>query len=299
MNTFFSINHSSHKTTGWKAEVILEFKNRFGKSVLGSCSRKGPLTFQRPFYPEKEVCHLYLLHPPGGIVGGDSIDLDINIKKDAHALITTPGATKFYRSQGLTAYQLQHFDVASTGVLEWFPQETILFPGAKAEISTRVDLDGNAVFLGWEILCLGRPASQMDFDTGSLKSRFCVYKKGIPLFIDQLNIDNDMDSKAMRHCNPGLQGFAVSAVFVVAGIPPDMFFDKASEIKFDTATVSDKGKIDTATALKGITRINNVLVARYLGHDPEEAKTYFISIWNVVRQVMLNRAACIPRIWAT
>ncbi|MFH2092974.1 MAG: urease accessory protein UreD [Pseudomonadota bacterium] len=293
MNTLSKTDPFSDNKTGWQAKVDLEFKNRFGKSVLGECSRKGPLTFQRPFYPEDNVCHLYLLHPPGGIVGGDTIDLNIEVQADAHALITTPGAAKFYRSQGLTAYQQQYFHVQPTSVLEWFPQETILFPGAKADICTKVDLSDDAVFMGWEILCLGRPASRMSFDTGALKSKLSVYKNGTPLYIDQLCVDNDMDSIILRHCKPGLQDFPVSAVFVVAGIAPDIIFDMGNP------PFCDPDQANTDSGLKGVTRINELMIARYLGHDPEAAKAYFISLWKTIRPVMLNRPACIPRIWAT
>lgn len=97
------------------------------KTVLHSARHIGPLTVQRPFYPEDETCHLYLLHPPGGIVGGDSLDISVQLAANSHALITMPGASKFYRSSGAQAHLNQHFYVEEQATLEWLPQDTI-FP---------------------------------------------------------------------------------------------------------------------------------------------------------------------------
>ena len=94
-------------TQGWKAQLTLGFESRSGKSVLANRTQSGPLTVQRPSYPEGDVCHLYLLHPPGGVVGGDELHINVNADKQANVLITTPGATKFYRNTGKLAKQIQ------------------------------------------------------------------------------------------------------------------------------------------------------------------------------------------------
>lgn len=283
-----SIN--KNKSAGWRAEVSLEFKNPRGKSVLGRCRRMGPLTFQRPFYPEGGVCHLYLLHPPGGVVGGDSIILNANIKEDASALITTPGATKFYRSAGESATQKQDFFIAPGAVLEWFPQETIVFPGAIPKISTEVNLDEESTFFGWEILCLGRPASGEIFNKGSLKTRFTLKRNGLPVFNDHIRIDNNNRPGNELLSAPGLRGFPVTATFIATSVTKKMLLDLR-----DIA----EAKKDDNSNIRGMTLINDLLVARYLGNDPEEAKKYFISIWGYLRKAVLGRDLCIPRIWAT
>lgn len=272
--------------SSWVAEVSLEFINRFDKTVPGRCSRKGPLTFQRPFYPEGNTCHLYLLHPPGGVVGGDRIDLDIKVKENAHALITTPGAAKFYLSQGSDAFQNQTFAVADNSLLEWFPQETILFPGSKPVLSTQVDLDEKAEFIGWDILCFGRPASSMTFESGTLTGSFSIFRQGIPLYIDRLTVDTDKDP--VLGALPGLKNYPITAMFAATGI---------SDTQFDITPFSDPDSKDVS--IKGATLINDLLIARYLGHDPEEAKQYFISIWETIRPLLCGKPACVPRIWAT
>ncbi|MGB5651682.1 MAG: urease accessory protein UreD, partial [Sedimenticolaceae bacterium] len=85
----------------------LGFRAGPDSTVLAERQRHGPLAVQRPFYPEGGVCHVYLLHPPGGVVGGDVLGIDVKLAQGAQALITTPGATKFYRSAGALARQTQ------------------------------------------------------------------------------------------------------------------------------------------------------------------------------------------------
>ena len=93
---------------GWQATLDLRFHQAGGKTVLASAQHVGPLTVQRPFYPEEETCHLYLLHPPGGIVGGDELTISAHLAPGCHTLITMPGASKFYRSSGALAREIKY-----------------------------------------------------------------------------------------------------------------------------------------------------------------------------------------------
>ena len=85
---------------GWIAKLELNFSVSRSKTFLSKRKHIGPLTVQQPFYPEEGLCHLYLLHPPGGVVGGDQLSIVVKTDSDSGALITTPGATKIYRSNG-------------------------------------------------------------------------------------------------------------------------------------------------------------------------------------------------------
>jgi urease accessory protein len=116
---------------GWQATLDLHFQHRGGKTVLTSARHVGPLTVQRPFYPEDDTCHLYLLHPPGGIVGGDELTIRAALDSGCHTLITMPGASKFYRSSGAQAHLHQRLTLAERSTLEWLPQDAIFFPGAR------------------------------------------------------------------------------------------------------------------------------------------------------------------------
>src|SRR5262249_52335552 len=138
------------------------------RTVLAERRHDGPLVVQKPLYPEgPDVCHAIVVHPPGGIAGGDQLSLRAAIDNGSHALLTTPGAGKWYRSAGPMAQQSLAFDVR--GTLEWLPRETIVFDGALAELDTRIELAEGARFIGWEVVCLGRRGSGERFRRGRLK----------------------------------------------------------------------------------------------------------------------------------
>jgi len=165
--------------TGWVASIELGFSRRNERTVLAEKRQYGPLTVQRSFYPEGDICHLYLLHPPGGIAGGDRLEVQVTTHPQSHALITTPGAAKFYRSSGPTAFQTQQFHLNS-GCLEWLPQENIFFPGAQVDMLTEINLNDDANYIGWEIHCLGRPVINERFECGQLISKTVVNRDNVP-----------------------------------------------------------------------------------------------------------------------
>ena len=139
----------------WPARLALGFSPRHDRTELVQRRRSGPLSIQRPFFPEGDTCHVYLLHPPGGVAGGDDLDVRVSMDPSARALITTPGATKFYRTRGPDATVRQTLEVGDGAVLEWLPQENIFFPGADADVTTEFHLRGSARLAAWEIQCLG------------------------------------------------------------------------------------------------------------------------------------------------
>ncbi len=147
-----SVSPQSKHVDGWQAMLELSLQKINGKTCLIPQQRLGPLTVQRPFYPEGEVCHVYVLHPPGGVVGGDRLKLAINARPGSHGLITTPGASKFYRSAGKTAQLHQQFNVTENAILEFLPLESIYFPATELSSKISVNLHATAKFA-----CLGDP----------------------------------------------------------------------------------------------------------------------------------------------
>ncbi len=270
---------------GWTGHLQLEFERIQEKTVLARNLHKGPLVVQRPLYPEgKEVCHTYILHPPAGIVGGDRLELDATVKKDASVLITTPGATKFYRSGGRLARQKQLLKVATGATLEWFPQDTIIFPGADAVCETRIDLSAGAKFMGWEILCLGLPVNKQQFSTGRLHTKLSLYREKKILFLDQLRVNNEQDLSRPA----GLRGFPVTATFISTNGNNDML----NSIRELAPEEQD--------AMFGATLLHNeLLTIRYLGSSTFAAHALFAKIWALIRPQIINKNACAPRIWAT
>lgn len=268
---------------GWRAELSLHCERRGARTVLARKRQQGPLTVQRPFYPEGEVCHLYLLHPPGGVVGGDSLAVAIDLGPGAHALVTTPGATKFYRSADADALVTQRLTVAAGAALEWFPHEAILFPGARVRSRTEVVLHDDASFIGWEVLGLGRPVIDERFDRGALHMGLSISRDGRPLLMDRLRVT------LPRHLDGpcGLRGKPVTGTFVATGGNVDLL------------RLAREAVGSSTDELLGITLLDDLLVARCLAGTSEPVQRVFCTLWAALRPALNGRAACPPRIWAT
>lgn len=267
---------------GWQARLALEFESRDRRTVLASRKHHGPLVVQRPFYPEHAVCHTYLVHPPGGVVGGDHLSLTAAVGENAHALITTPASGKFYRSDGRCARLQQHLQVDKDATLEWLPQDTILFAGCKTDMVTRIDLAaGSSTFIGWEILCLGRPSSGEDFDHGHCRQRFELWREDQPLVIDRSRFAGGDD---LLSASWGLQSHQVTATLLATPCTREVLEavrEKITEPWFSASLVED------------------VLVCRYLGSQGAKAREIFGQAWSVIRPMITGKSACPPRVWAT
>ena len=267
---------------GWQADLRLNFVHASTKTVLARRSQRGPLAVQRPFYPEGEVCHAYVLHPPGGVVGGDELHLRFQVEAGAHALLTTPGATKFYRSAGMQAAQYQHFQVTD-GCLEWLPQENIFFPSANALLGNEVQLHGKAQYIGWEIHCLGRPVIGETFAQGKALFKTALYRDGKPLLLDRLLVNGEQDLQLAA----GLRGEPVFATLFATPATTEML-ELARPLCAEVVTGS-----------AGATLYNGVLAVRYLGNSTAQAHRLFRHIWHSIRPLVTGRAAVPPRIWNT
>lgn len=275
---------------GWKAELNLSFKGSERKTVLSHRTQFGPLTVQRPFYPEGDVCHLYLLHPPGGVVGGDELHINVDTTDKAHALITTPGATKFYRSTGSLAKQIQTLRVADECQLEWFPQENIFFDGTHSQLTTRVELSQSARFIGWEINCYGRPAASELFNSGRVISCFQLYRDDKPLLLDRLLID---DQRALVGAS-SLNQYPCFGTFVATNVNTDLL-QKARE-----SVALFEGELEQSKQTQiGLTLLDDVLVVRCLANNAEQISHALKVIWSAIRPDVLGKDACHPRIWST
>ena len=273
--------------TGWQANLLLRFTRAAGgRTVLSERRHRGPLQVQRPFYPEANgTCHVYILHPPGGVVGGDRLAIEAELAPGAQVLLTTPAAGKFYRSSQATAQQTQILRLAAGATLEWLPQETIIFQGAQVRALTRVELTGDAGFIGWEILCLGRPAAGEAFERGVCRLGFEVWRDGLPLYLEQ---GRYAGSSELLQAAWGLRGLPVTATLVcVTGITGLVERVRAAA-----------GEL-VADEWFSASQLDGVLVCRYLGSSGERARRLFSRAWTILRPAVWDRMACPPRIWNT
>src|SRR5690606_4398325 len=275
---------------GWAAHLGLVFEGRGVETVLVGRRHRGPLRVQRPFLESSGVCQAYVLHPPGGVVGGDTLHVDVRVEKQGRALVTTPGATKFYRSAGATAYQTQHVRVDDDCCIEWLPQETILFAGARAESNTVIQLATAARGIGWEITCLGRPASGERFDRGSFRQRLQWIQDERPLLTEAVHYsgaDEALDAAW------GFQGRSKNGTMIVHPVT-----DSALALARQTALpLSSNDQFGASQLAQGGQQ--HTLVCRYLGSSAERCKQMFTRIWQRLRPTVMGIEVEVPRVWRT
>ena len=269
-------------TPSWHAELELAYA-RFGDCTRPVQRRHlGPLRVQKHLYAEgPEVCQHIIVHPPGGIAGGDRLNISARVEQDAWAQITSPGAAKWYRATG-PAYQQLDLKVAAGATLEWLPQETIVYSAAQAELTTSIELEGDARLFYWDVVALGRPASGERFDLGHFQAHLDIHRDGRLLWHERQRItggDGLLDSPI------GLDGNPVFATLLVTGEIDAELLERCRSL---------------GHAVRGdLSQLPGLLVARCLASEALLARAWLIDLWRLLRPALLGREAQPPRIWNT
>jgi len=272
------------------AQLSLEFENDQGKTRLARRDHFGQLYVQKPFYPEgPSVCHIVLVHPPGGIVGGDWLEINQHVGAESTVQITTPGAAKWYKANGHVSHQNTTLNVEAGGTLEWLPQETIFFDQAQVELDHTVTLAQNATYIGCEIFCFGRTAYGETFNSGLIRQRMNIRRSNKLIWHEQLQLAGG--SQAMK--SPLiLNGKTVCATLIAvsdtgyASLPTNTLREEAARI------ANGAGQL-------GISQTKSVFVARFIGDSSEIARNIMMNIWGGLRPALIGRKAEVPRMWNT
>lgn len=274
---------------GWLGRLSLELTCTEHGTQLSRSSHEGPLRIQRVLKPEGNDCpHLYLLHPPGGVVGGDRLETSVALGARAQALLTTPAAQKLYRSAGARAEVSNHLRLGQGARLEWLPSETLAFSSAHAELSTKVELAVDAAFLGWDIACYGMPARGESFDAGRVEARFSLFRGETPLAIESFDLQQGHDLLG--------GAFALRGQPVVANlyaVPANGVVEPALVERVREAIG------EPVQGLCSVSSLQELLVVRALGANVEGVRRSLIAAWQVLRPAIVLRAPIAPRIWAT
>lgn len=274
----------------WQARLQLGFERLDdgggARSVLRRLGQFGPLTVQKPLYPEGALrCHAIVLHPPGGIAGGDQLDIGITVGAGAEALLTTPGAAKWYASVGPEAQQRVRLTVDAGGCLEWLPQESIVFDGAQARSEVEIQLGAGARLAYWDIVCLGRPSNGLPFAQGAWRQSLRISgADGRVRFLERGRLAG---KDALLASPMGLAGRPVLGTLVLAGSPDR---DRLAAVR-ELAT--------PAGVQLGWTQLEDLIVLRGLAGQAEPLRAAFVQAWQALRPELLGRPPIVPRIWAT
>ncbi|MGA8516044.1 MAG: urease accessory protein UreD [Burkholderiaceae bacterium] len=250
----------------------------------------GPLRMLQSLYPEgPAVCHNVLVHPPGGIVGGDTLDIAVQVATGAHALITTPAATRFYKSMGEPGTQQVKVQLHSGARLEWLPLETLVYNGCNAHNSAVFDIASGAEMIGWDITALGLPHANQPFERGSLQQHIEV----TGAWLERALIDA-ADTRLL-HSPLGLAGnLCMGSLFFATG---DAITRERRErlLEIIRAVVAD----DALASTTGATAPNNrVVVVRSLAPMVEPMVALLRRVWVALRHAAWDMPAEVPRIWA-
>lgn len=271
----------------WAGELSLRFARAGCATKMHTLRARMPLAVQRAFHPEGEgPCHAVILHPPGGMVGGDALYVEIVAEAGAEALVTTPSAARWYRAKSPASLRTE-IHAANDACVEWLPLETIVYDGALAHQSLRVELAPGAMWMGWDITRFGRSARGERFTHGYWRSTVEVWRADEPLWIDRQRLEG---GSALLAGPYGLAGASVIGTFAAVGFEPDAALLAA--LRMRCSLPADAGAA-------GVTALPAGVVCRYRGPSSAAARACFALIWDAVRRKVRGRAAVMPRIWNT
>ena len=273
----------------WHAHLQLNYTAERGRTVARH-AHSGPLRILQSLYPEGDsLCHNVLIHPPGGLVGGDTLDLAVTVGAGAHGLITTPGATRFYRSAGERALQRTHLTLDAGARLEWLPLESLCYSACQAENHLTLALSPGAECMGWDVTALGLPHANQPFEQG----RFTQHIEMPGQWLERGVID--ATDHRLLHSPLGLAGhFCMASLFWVAGSP-------LTRTRRETALDAARAVIDrhALKATAGATSPSGqVIVVRVLAAQVEPVMELLRQVRCAWRAALWQLDAAAQRIWA-
>lgn len=270
----------------WIGNLKLKFSWYKEKSILTECKHSGPFIVQRSFYSQEDKItpHVYLLHPAGGLVGGDQLILNVELESGSRALLTTVGSSNFYRTNGSYALQRNIFKLAKNTILEWMPKSNIFFPKSKATIDTTFILEDGARVIACEILCFNNLVLNSSIGPEELN------------FLLNINLSNSVGLRERLQLNESdytikLGGFKISALFFV--VPSN------EKMLCQVRMLMEKELVNDDLQIGGATLLGELLIVRLLGNDNQKLNRLLYCLWRVVRPIVVGKDVVIPRIWNT
>ncbi|KNZ31864.1 MAG: urease accessory protein ureD [Methylibium sp. NZG] len=274
----------------WHAHLKLNYRREATRTVVHD-RHSGPLRVLASLYPEAPtVCHNVLVHPPGGIVGGDVLEVEATLGAGSHALITTPGAARFYRSNGAAAHQSVRARVEGGARLEWLPLQTTCHRGALAHNRMQFELEANAEMIGWDIVALGLPASGEAFDRGRYEQH--IELPGV--WLDRGVIDGE--DRRLLDSPLGWAGHRAMGTLWLAGgsglsaARREALLDAAREVCAGHALRASAGSTSPHEQL---------VLLRVLAPRVEALMDLLTATWARWRMLAWGLPACAPRVWRT
>jgi len=290
----------------WRAELDLEFARTgsigslsarlpefAARTALTRCLHRGPLRVQKALYPEgRDICHAVILHPPAGIAGGDELDISIHVMEDAHAVLTTPGAAKWYKANGRGAKQTIRLRIENGAHLDWLPLENILFDGAEARMELQIDCAPDASAIGWDACVLGRQAAGETWREGLLTSETGLRVGGALRWVERFELASESPLRAAA-CALDRQPVFANLWAVGPAVTEALAESLAPKLPWNRAVRAG------VTCLRSADDASGLLLLRVLGRHVEAIHALMRAAWMALRLALHGVAGKPLRIWAT
>ena len=279
----------------WHARLSLDYTLEAGRTVA-RFAHSGPLRILQSLYPEGDaICHNVMVQPPSGLVGGDLLDIAVTAGEGAHGVITTPGASRFYRSDGETAAQHTHIALGAGARIEWLPLEAICYSGCIAENRLTLDIAPGAELMGWDVTALGLPLADQPFVRGTFQQHIELpgawLERGRVAANDARLLDGPL----------GLAGHrCMATLFLACGTPLDRARrERALELAREVIDAHPIAGLGGDAGLAGATSPSPQVVAvRAVAPLVEPAMALLRDVRAAWRTGLWDLPATVPRTWA-
>ncbi len=280
-------------TETWTASLELAFSRQGPeRTALTHNIHSGPLLVQKALYPEGPgICHATILHPPSGIAGGDELTIAVNVHEAAHAVLSTPGATRWYKANGRKASQHVVLNVESTAMLDWLPLENLLFEEAQATSNMEIRLAAGSRAIGWDCYQLGSVRTQDAWQAGTLGINTSLFYEGKRMWIEAGHIDA---RHSLRRSLVGLATFPVMATVWSVGpaLTPEQMAQLTDTLPWNDSLLAGASQMPLDAA-------QSLVLLRVLGKHAEPVRQLMIECWQHLRPLQLGVPARPLRLWRT
>jgi urease accessory protein len=286
-------NKTEIKPLGWEAALRLRFVREGARTLARERVHTGPLRLLKTHYPEGDaIAHAILVHPPAGIVAGDRLAISVGIEGGAHAVITTPGAQKWYRASNekaiAPASAITNLIVEADSILEWLPLESMIYDGCFGEQRLDFSIAPGGKLIAWEMQQWGRSARGETFTRGAFSQRISVRMADALVWSEAMQLEG---GGALLQSPTGFGGMPCVGTIIIAGMA-----DVGATLSALRAACEASELNNTCGATSPF---SGGIIVKAVASEMEPLRTLFVRLREVVRPFLCARGAVGLRVWAT